>query len=567
MARQGGQAGNKARQAADHFAAGEKALAEGDLSGALTGYFRALALAPKHPGYLQSAVALIGVTDGYVLPAVIREILGKAAEEPGFNCQPLHRALRWSLVHDSLGREFLALAERDGDAVEAALAGPNFEPILKDRLVRAVLQRAVIVSPEIEALAKRLRRHALERRDASCLLSSRLGFFACLAAQVFNTEYAYDALPEEEAALDTLLADGPPAEPSLLALIGAYRPLIDVLGETAPPHPSKFPELAFLFRQQIAEPRRERALKATIPALTPVSADLSDRMRAQYEAFPYPRWFGVDHVRPRPFGQVIVERFSDVHFGTLPQGPVEILIPGCGTGQQIAQVASLFKHARITAVDLSLTSLAYASRKLDALGIKLHRFGQADILAMRDWDERYDFIECMGVLHHMERPEEGLAVLTGLMKPHGIMRLGLYSARVRGEFDGARKFVAEHSLPDTPEGVRTARKLIADLPAGDSIREAMESQDFFSISGLHDLVFNVHECSYTPLDLKQLLDDAGLELLGFDHPDPGVTIRYRARFPDDPAQTDLANWEAFEADFPGTFASMFVFWCRQKVTG
>ncbi len=560
---QGGQAGNKTRQAADHFAAGERALAAGDLAGALTGYFRALALAPKHPGYLQSAVALIGVTDGYVLPAVIREILGKAAEDPDFNCQPLHRALRWSLVHDSLGRDFLGLAGRDGDAIEAALAGPQLEPIMKDRLVRAVLQRAVIVSPEIEALVRRLRRHALERRETTCLLGSRLDFFACVAAQAFNTEYAYDLSPDEEAALDALPAD----TPAQLALIAAYRPLIDVVGDAPPPDVGKSSALAFLFRQQISEPRRERALKQDILALTPVSADLSDKMRAQYEAFPYPRWFGVDQSRPRPFGEVVKERFPDVDVGTLPQGPVDVLIPGCGTGQQVAQVARLFKRARITAVDLSLTSLAYARRKLDGLGIQLHRFGQADILAMRDWDERYDFIECMGVLHHMARPEEGLAVLAGLLKPQGLIRLGLYSARVRAQFDAARKLVADHGLPDTREGVRAARKLIAGLASDDPIREVMESQDFYTISGLHDLIFNVHECSYTPLGLKALLEKAGLEFLGFDHPDPGVTARYRERFPDDPAQTDLTNWEAFEAEFDGTFASMFVFWCRPTADG
>jgi len=94
----------------------------------------------------------------------------------------------------------------------------------------------------------------------------------------------------------------------------------------------------------------------------------------------------------------------------------------------------------------------------------------------------------------------------------------------------------------------------------------MESQDYFSIGGLHDLIFNVHECRYTPFGLKQLLDDAGLEFLGFDHANPGVTVGYRERFPDDTAQRDLTNWETFDIEFPDTFGGMYQFWCRPADT-
>ena len=90
----------------------------------------------------------------------------------------------------------------------------------------------------------------------------------------------------------------------------------------------------------------------------------------------------------------------------------------------------------------------------------------------------------------------------------------------------------------------------------------MESQDFYSIAGLHDLIFNIHECRYTPLGLKDFLGVAGLEFLGFDHPDPSVPVRFRERFPDDPDQTDLANWEKFDIEFPDTFSAMYQFWCR-----
>ena len=45
-----------------------------------------------------------------------------------------------------------------------------------------------------------------------------------------------------------------------------------------------------------------------------------------------------------------------------PERP-DILIAGCGTGQQSIGAAQRFPDARVLAIDLSLTSLAYAVRK------------------------------------------------------------------------------------------------------------------------------------------------------------------------------------------------------------
>ena len=48
----------------------------------------------------------------------------------------------------------------------------------------------------------------------------------------------------------------------------------------------------------------------------------------------------------------------------------DILIAGCGTGQHSIGTATRFKDAKVLAIDLSLSSLAYAKRKTDELGIK-----------------------------------------------------------------------------------------------------------------------------------------------------------------------------------------------------
>ncbi|HTF45482.1 MAG TPA: hypothetical protein VK641_16370, partial [Terriglobales bacterium] len=52
-----------------------------------------------------------------------------------------------------------------------------------------------------------------------------------------------------------------------------------------------------------------------------------------------------------------------------------------------------------------------------------------------------------------------------------------------------------------------------------------------------------------------------LSLLGFDL-DDAVLAAYRKRFPQDRAATDLTCWEAFEADHPGLFGGMYIFWVQ-----
>ena len=92
----------------------------------------------------------------------------------------------------------------------------------------------------------------------------------------------------------------------------------------------------------------------------------------------------------------------------------------------------------VLAVDLSLASLAYAKRKSAELGVANIEYRQADILTLGTLEERFDIIECSGVLHHMAQPFEGWRVLASLRKPGGRMRIGLYSEAGRGQVVRAR---------------------------------------------------------------------------------------------------------------------------------
>src|SRR6202035_4175860 len=97
-------------------------------------------------------------------------------------------------------------------------------------------------------------------------------------------------------------------------------------------------------------------------------------------------------------------------FRRLGKSVAEILIAGCGTGQQALDAANLFADARLLAIDLSLPSLAFAKRMAHELGITNIAFAQADILGLGALDRTFDSIEAMGVLHHLADPWAGWTV-------------------------------------------------------------------------------------------------------------------------------------------------------------
>ncbi|MCP4327662.1 MAG: hypothetical protein GY791_04395 [Alphaproteobacteria bacterium] len=63
-------------------------------------------------------------------------------------------------------------------------------------------------------------------------------------------------------------------------------------------------------------------------------------------------------------------------------------------------------------------------------------------------------------------------------------------------------------------------------------------------------------------EIGAMLDRLGLDFIGLQHADPTVAPRYRANFPDDATQTDLAGWDVFEERNPKAFAGMYHVWCR-----
>ena len=133
-----------------------------------------------------------------------------------------------------------------------------------------------------------------------------------------------------------------------------------------------FPEgLSKLQQRQINELNYEKLLRSKIPAVGGINDSISMQIQEQYESHPYPRWT-CNVVRPTQnslYDFVKASKLS-VDLNSLPRSKdIRTMIAGCGTGQQILSSINSFHSSSILAFDLSISSLAYARRKIEELDI------------------------------------------------------------------------------------------------------------------------------------------------------------------------------------------------------
>ena len=390
------------------------------------------------------------------------------------------------------------------------------------------LARTIVAAPGWARLVARLRDHLVARVLAGDAVP--IDVLEALALHAWHTEYAYDC--------DVPLPTDAPA---------ALRAL------STPPAPGVTPALDAL----LAAVREEAAV--AVPALGAVTDATSALVRAQYEENPYPRLVGV-HRRPAgSFVAMARARLGDPHYVE----PARILVAGGGTGQHPIGVAAGIV-GEVVCVDLSRASLARATRVARRLGVDNVRFVHGDLLDLGPDDGlgTFAFVDCVGTLHHLADPLAGGRALVSKLAPGGILRLGLYSERGRGEIVAARALAAEHGWLPTADGLRAARRALLALPADHPAAPVTASVDFYSQSGLRDLVFHPCEHRYSPTQVGELLASLGLSPVALQHARPDAERLYRARWPDD-AGLDLTKWDALEADHPRIFAGMIHVWARR----
>jgi 2-polyprenyl-3-methyl-5-hydroxy-6-metoxy-1,4-benzoquinol methylase len=380
-----------------------------------------------------------------------------------------------------------------------------------------------------------------------------------MARYCYNTDYIFDVKPAEGkkvAALRARIENGETADERSLVLLACYIPLFHLKNAKTLRERWGQGALAGLIQQQIGEGEALQLQAQSLEALTDSDDDVSLKVREMYEESPYPRW--------RELTETDIVHWPE-DGKCLNRKGARALIAGCGTGRESAQLAAAWPEAEILAIDMTRASLAYAIAKAAEYHLENVRYKQADILKLDTvLKPDFDYVHCVGVLHHMQDPVRGWEVLAGLVKPGGTMFIGLYGEIPRRSIVAARNFIAQGKYPATAEGMRAFRRDAPKLLTPAHYATLLKALDYYHLNMYRDLLFHVHECRFTLPQIVEALKKLGLVFGGFKLPE-AVLAEYRGKFPEDAEALDLDNWQRFEQEFPDTFIHSYKFWCHKNI--
>ena len=448
----------------------------------------------------------------------------------------------------------------------------KIELLVSNKVIINALKKITFKDIKLEKVLTRARRYLCIRidKDVKTINFSELNFIISLAEQCFLNEYVYSLTKEESLSLISIInrcIDSKINE-TYISILACYFPLYKILNKVPALKSFKSSNQKFkaLTKLQILEPLKEIQLSKNIKKLGSIDNNVSLKVKSQYEENPYPRWrYGnPSKVQKLNINQVInigIKPNSIKHYGS--EEKLKVLIAGCGTGNQILQ-SQRYKNAHITCIDLSLSSLSYAQRKINELGINNVELIEMDILEVSLLEKQFDVIECGGVLHHMDNPSEGLRKLLDILTNNGYMKLGLYSELSRKDVVKARDYITSKNLLPNDDDIKDFRE---DVFSGKiiEISNLINWGDFYTMSECRDLCFHTKEHRFKINQLQEIFQSNKLIFLGFSL-QQSVKSQYQKYFPEDHKQTNLQNWAKFEEIFPNTFKGMYQFWvCKKKI--
>jgi SAM-dependent methyltransferase len=175
-------------------------------------------------------------------------------------------------------------------------------------------------------------------------------------------------------------------------------------------------------------------------------------------------------------------------------------------------------------VDISAGALDVARERLRRSGgaeqVQSLRQEQRSLLDLED-EGCFDYINSVGVLHHLRDPLAGLKALGQRLAPHGLLHLFLYADAGRWEIHRTQKVLELLEAGVGADGLRLGRELLSELPETNRLRRTHEQRwaiDTHADANFADMYLHPQETSYDLERLMALIESSGLYFAGFYNP-------------------------------------------------
>lgn len=251
------------------------------------------------------------------------------------------------------------------------------------------------------------------------------------------------------------------------------------------------------------------------------------QVRDQYENYPYPkRDPEVERSTLYVTATEYLGKINHYCYGgkrDLRKGQ-RFLVAGGGTGDAAIYLAEqlINTDCEVVYLDLSNSSLNIARQRAQVRGLKNITWLHNSILELPDLDiGTFDYINCCGVLHHLEDPVLGLSCLSSVLKDDGCMGIMVYAKHGRAAIymmqDLMRKLNSEDD--NLKSCVDRTRLTLSELDKEhwyslDASRWSATLEEFGDIE-ITDLFLHPQDRAYTVNELYEWINNGGLNVITF----------------------------------------------------
>ncbi|OZH51574.1 hypothetical protein AFK68_29990 [Hydrocoleum sp. CS-953] len=252
--------------------------------------------------------------------------------------------------------------------------------------------------------------------------------------------------------------------------------------------------------------------------------DISSAVEGLYDTFPFPPDPLVDEAPPGynwRWSWPVAYSFCS---GQKPKKQdIRILDAGCGTGSSTDYLVHLNPQASVVGIDLSSGALRVAKERCNRSGASQVEFHHLSIYDVGKLEGEFDFINCVGVLHHLPDPIRGIQNLALKLAPGGIMHIFVYAELGRWEISLMQQAIAilqGNERGNYKDGVKIGRQLFASLPENNRLVKYEQERWAFENKRdecFADMYVHPQEIDYNIDTLFELIQASGLEFLGFSN--------------------------------------------------
>lgn len=204
----------------------------------------------------------------------------------------------------------------------------------------------------------------------------------------------------------------------------------------------------------------------------------------------------------------------------------KVLDAGGGTGDTVIFLAEQLKNysnAEVYYLDFSKASMEIAKERAKIRGLSNITWINDSILNIPYLNlGKFDFINCVGVLHHMKSPETGLKILQESLTKDGGMHIMVYAQYGRTGVYHVQEIMKRinKKVNDRKKEIKNTWALLESLPKTNWYNRGAElAADHITDGdvGCYDMFLHKQDRAYTIPQLYEFIENAGMQIVEFSH--------------------------------------------------